>query len=269
MYRSTPPLMRSTDPPIQSNLGSPATQNGNTAVTNHQNHYNAALLALKIQNLLLNLAIQHTHTCERWLVIHNFFLEKLPGRPLLEKLRVIHLYEADWNLILKYFIAYKLNLTACREQTVAPEQTGGRPGKNAADTAAATVVTNEIIVLQKLAGTILYHDAKACFDRIIENLSNATLLCEGINPKLVRLHANTLRQAKYHIKTKYGVSDRPNGHMQPDAFHGTGQGAADSMPRWGFLSDAAIKTYNKLATSTPIKSPFHATTTLPPKSGPL
>jgi hypothetical protein len=198
-------------------------------------------------------------------VIHNFFLEKLPGRPLLEKLRVIHLYEADWNLLLKYFIAYKLNITACREQTVAPEQAGGRPGKNACDTAAATVITNEIIMLQKLAGTILYHDAKACFDRIVENLSNTTLLSEGINPRLVRLHAQTLKNAKYHIKTKYGIATRPNGHMRPDAFHGTGQGAADSMPRWGFLSDTAIKAYNKLAKSEPITSPFNATTNITTK----
>jgi hypothetical protein len=57
-----------------------------------------ATKALAIQNMILNLAIMHTHTLERWKVIHNFFLEKLPGRPLLEKLRVIHLYEADWSL---------------------------------------------------------------------------------------------------------------------------------------------------------------------------
>jgi hypothetical protein len=222
----------------------------------HRKNYDTALLALKIQHLLINLAIQHNHTYDRWLVIHNFFLEKMPGQPYLDKLRVIHLYEADWNIILKFFIAYKLNLQACREKTVATEQAGGRPGRNAADTAAATVITNEIILLQKLTGTILYHDAKACFDRIIENLSNASLLSEGINPKLVRLHAKTLGTAKYHIKTKYGIAEKPNGHMRPDPFHGTGQGAADSMPRWGFLSDIAIKAYNKMATSDPIESPI-------------
>ncbi len=264
MYRSTPPVTKPISHQPQPTTKATNDTNNKTPNTTHQEHYRAALQALQIQNLLLNLAILHTHTYERWLVIHNFFLEKLPGRPLIEKLRVIHLYEADWNLILKYFIAYKLNLITCREQTVAPEQAGGRPGKNAADTAAATVITNEIIMLQKLPGTILYHDAKACFDRIIENLSNATLMSEGINPRLV-LHAQTLAKAKYHIKTKYGVAARPNGHMQPDAFHGTGQGAADSMPRWGFLSDTAIKAYNKLATSEPITSPFQGTMMLTTK----
>jgi hypothetical protein len=240
-YRSNPPSPKQDEATIQA----------------FRRQYGVASLALRIQNLLINLAIQHTHTFDRWQVIHNFFLEKLPGQPFLDKLRVIHLYEADWNLILKFFIAYKLNLKACREKTVATEQAGGRPGKNAADTAATTAITNEIIMLQKLAGTLLYHDAKACFDRIIENLSNTSLLAEGLNPRLVRLHAQTLGKAKYHIKTKYGIATTPNGHMSPDPFYGTGQGAADSMPRWGFLSDTAIKAYNKLAISKPIVSPIH------------
>jgi hypothetical protein len=68
-------------------------------------NYKSAYLALKIQHLIINMAIHHTHTLERWKTVHNFFIEKIPGKPLLVKLRVIHIYEADWNLILKYFIA--------------------------------------------------------------------------------------------------------------------------------------------------------------------
>lgn len=253
MYKSAPPQQQTTkrqDPTTE------PTDNQHILIK-YKAHYEVALLALRIQNLIINLAIRHTHTLQRWTIIHNFFLEKIPGRPILDKLRVIHLYEADWNLILKFFIAYKLNMVACREKTISTEQAGGRPGKNAADTATATVIMNEIILLQKLSGTLLYHDAKACFDRIIENISNASLLSEGINPKLVKLHANTLSKARYHIKTKYGVANTPNGHRCPDAFHGTGQGAADSMPRWGFLSDSAIKSYNQLAISEPIQRPFN------------
>jgi hypothetical protein len=58
---------------------------------------------LTIQHLLINLAIQHKHTYHQWTKVHNIFIKKLPGVPLLDKLRVIHIYEADWNLILKYY----------------------------------------------------------------------------------------------------------------------------------------------------------------------
>lgn len=44
--------------------------------------------------------------------------------------------------------------------------------------------------------------------------------------------------------------------MQPDPFLGTGQGEGDLMARWGFVSDAIIWAYNKLAQSEPITSPI-------------
>jgi hypothetical protein len=37
----------------------------------------------------------------RWQTVVNAMLEKNPGTPLLHKLRVIHILEADYNLSLK------------------------------------------------------------------------------------------------------------------------------------------------------------------------
>jgi hypothetical protein len=87
---------------------------------------------------------------------------------VIEKLRVIHIYEADWNLTLKYFISSTLNSKACKESTV--EQAGGRNGRIAEDMGTNTVITNETCRLQRLKGAVMYNDAKACFDRIIENV---------------------------------------------------------------------------------------------------
>jgi hypothetical protein len=215
-----------------------------------------AEIALSIQHKLINLAIRYTHTFQRWKRIDNFFIEKIPGNPRIEKLRVIHIYEADWNLLLKYFICYKVHGAACKAQTVQPEQTGGRPGKSSAHTAAITTITSETILLQKLTGATIYNDAKACFDRIIENISNVTLMREGLHHKIATLHAQTLKHAQYFIKTKHGTHNQPNGHMQPEPFLGTGQGAADSMPRWSLLSDLLIRLYNANAISDPITCPI-------------
>jgi hypothetical protein len=57
---------------------------------------------LTIQHRILNLAIKHQHTLERWKTVQNVFIEKIPGDPRIEKLRVIHIYEADWTLTMKY-----------------------------------------------------------------------------------------------------------------------------------------------------------------------
>jgi hypothetical protein len=221
-----------------------------------------ATTALIIQNNLINLAIKHCLTYTRWKCIHNLFIEKQVGKPLLNKLRVIHIYEADWNIIAKFFVSHKIHSVACKEGTTMCEQTGGRPGKSASHSATTAILTNDIVCLQKLTGARLYNDAAACFDRIIENISNATLLREGLHPKICKLHAQTLTSARYHIKTNNGISANPNGDGLPEPFLGTGQGAADSMPRWALLSDLIIRMYNAKAKSIKIHSPLSRTEVL-------
>jgi hypothetical protein len=102
---------------------------------------------LQIQLLLMRTAIEKCHTFERWKIVHNFLLEKIPGLPLIEKLRVIHIYEADWSLIHKYYVAHKLNHIAAKEQTSPIEQAGGRPGRSAIELAASRTLTYESIRL--------------------------------------------------------------------------------------------------------------------------
>jgi hypothetical protein len=58
---------------------------------------------VKLFNAILDvtrLAVQHGVVLDRWLDVVNVMIEKIPGRPLITKLRVIHLVEADFNLIL-------------------------------------------------------------------------------------------------------------------------------------------------------------------------
>ena len=50
--------------------------------------------------LLLNYAIQFGYSFRTWQRIVNNMLENNPGLPKIHRLRVIHLYEADYNLIL-------------------------------------------------------------------------------------------------------------------------------------------------------------------------
>lgn len=138
-----------------------------------------ATTLLQIQNNILNLAIKHEHVLERWKLVHNFFIEKIPGKPLLTKLRVIHIYEADYNILLKFFISKQTLRHAIKHNNTSVEQAGGRPNRTAIDEALRTVVTYETCRLQRLSGGVMYNDAKACFDRIIENMSNITCLQAG------------------------------------------------------------------------------------------
>lgn len=209
-----------------------------------------------IQNSLINLAIKHCHTYQRWTKVHNFFLEKIPGTPLIDKLRVIHLYEADWNLILKYFIAHKLLKTAAHHKTIATEQSGGRPNRSAIDEATKTVMLYETCRLQRRTGGIMYNDAKACFDRIIENISNISCMREGLPIEIAKLHNQTFKNIKYYIKHRGGIGEKPNQHSDEDPFYGVGQGSGDAGTRWGLISDCIIWAYNKLSSDAKITGPI-------------
>jgi hypothetical protein len=209
----------------------------------------------------MNLAIRETHSYKRWQVVHNFAIEKIPGFPLIQELRVIHLMEADWNLILKFFTGRQVLHAAIQQNTTTYEQAGGRTGRRAIDEVVQTIMNYETCNLQRLCGGITYNDAKSCYDRIPENLANISALKEGLAPQLAQLHSKTMSQMKYHLKHQYGIAKNPNFHSSEHQFHGAGQGAGDAPARWGFISDNAIVSYNQTSTPAILISPITKITT--------
>jgi hypothetical protein len=210
---------------------------------------------LQIQHLLMTLAVKHCHTYRRWETVHNFLIEKIPGIPRIDKLRVIHLYEADWSLLQKSFVAYKLNNLASKQRTIPIEQAGGRPGRSAIELAACRVFIFETMRLQRLSGAVLYNDAKACYERVIENISNLAIMKQGLPIEISQLHAQTFQQINYFIKHKLGVGKIPHSHRNPKPVYGVGQGSTDAPSRWGFVCDPLLEVYKDVANDAIIKSP--------------
>jgi hypothetical protein len=215
---------------------------------------------MTIISKLIQLSIRECHTFQRWQTIHNFTIEKIPGYPLLSKLRVIHIMEADWNLINKFFAGRQVLYEAIKNNTTSHEQAGGRPGRRSIEEALQTTITYDICNLLHLTGGITYNDAKSCYDRIPENLSNIAAMKQGLSPKIAGLHAQTHQTVKYYAKHKAGTSTLFNQHSSTQQFHGVGQGAGDSPARWGYISDNIITAYNNTSTDAIITSPITKTT---------
>jgi hypothetical protein len=207
------------------------------------------------------LAITKFHTYRRWSIVHNFLLEKVPGIQRIDKLWVIHLYEADWSLIQKFFVAHKINNIASTHKTITIEQAGGRPGRSANELAASRMLTFETIRLQRLSGAVVYNDAKACFDRVIENISNIALMRQGLPTEIAKLHAQTFHQIHYFIKHKLGIGETPHSHNNPKPIYEVGQGSTDAPARWSFVCDPLLDIYKELASDAIIASPISNRTT--------
>ena len=81
---------------------------------------------------LLNYATHFGYSFDKWKCIVNTMLEKDKGLPKIHRLRVIHLYEADYNLILGVKWRQVLH-SAAAKGLINEGCYGSQPGKEATD----------------------------------------------------------------------------------------------------------------------------------------
>jgi hypothetical protein len=96
----------------------------------HLGHYKTALLDDRLLGLhvdLLNIPIAQGFSPERWTHSVTPLLETDEGKPYLTRLRVIHLFEADYNLFLKLIYGRRLVRNAERANALNNQQHGSRP----------------------------------------------------------------------------------------------------------------------------------------------
>jgi len=204
---------------------------------------------------MMELAVTHTHTYERWKTIWTLLLEKEKGNPQIDRLRTIHLYEADYNLLLKWFSSQGFILTSKKAHCINESQGGGRPGRSAIDLAITKVLSYKIAETLRLRVIVVDNNATACFDRMLEAPNNLACLQHGADPRYIKLHAQTQKELKYYLKHKYGISAEYNSHSESHPWYGMGQGAGDSCNRWVIGSDSMADAYQEQAQGWIIPSP--------------
>jgi hypothetical protein len=120
---------------------------------------------------LLNYSIHFGYPYERWHNVVNALLKKDDGIPKIHRLRVIHLYEWDYNLLLcvkwrqllQHVITQKTLNEACY---------GTVPGRSATDPVFIKEMEYEIARLTHYPLIHFDNDATACYDRIPCFLAN-------------------------------------------------------------------------------------------------
>jgi Reverse transcriptase (RNA-dependent DNA polymerase) len=207
-------------------------------------------LSTKILHLYYQIAISTTQIgqpIDRWTNVTTCMIEKVKNMPRVDKLRVIHLFEADYNLLLKIMWARRAVWNANDTNSLNEGQAGSRPGKKAID----VVIRKENKYLySRLTKTILGtidHDAKSCFDRIICNLAMIVSLYFGIPKSFCELQGNTLLKTKFKLRTALGDSTETYTHTETTPIHGTGQGSCSSPALWLFTSSLLMDTLEQIA----------------------
>ena len=77
----------------------------------------------------------------------------------------------------------------------------------------------------------------------------------GIHKDIVFVHASTLKEAEFKLKTSRKVSDTSYKHCLKFPIHGTGQGSTNSPIIWCFISSVAFTAHDDHAHGMTFSSP--------------
>jgi hypothetical protein len=181
------------------------------------------------------------------------------GNTKIHRLRVIHLFEADYNLILS--VKWRQQIFAAdKQKLVNPGQYGSYPGREATSLCLLEEPKTDISYCSRKPIINFDNDASSCYDRIIVSLSSLINRKYGQNRHVVMVNATTLREAKYHLKTALGVSDTFITHSTAWPLYGTGQGSGNSPMIWCFISSTLFDCHQSQAYGAMFQTPDRTVT---------
>jgi hypothetical protein len=202
---------------------------------------------LKVHANILNTATITGIPLDRWKQVNSSMISKVEGQARIDKLRIIHIYEADYNGLLKINWPQRAAKHATKNNLLNYSQGGGQKGRQANHTVLQKEMKYMYARLRKHNMATMDNDAKACYDRIIMSLATIVSGYYGLPRNTRKLQANAIRSMQFHIKTALGVSTEYYQDTSETPLHGSGQGSGSASTLWMFISSIIMTIYQDLA----------------------
>jgi len=189
-----------------------------------------------IQARFLQAAITNNIIYDRWKKVVTIMIEKQPGNPTINKLRALHLFENDFNLLLGILWGKRLLRNGENHNAINEAQYGSRNNRSTQDALTFKHFAYGISRLTKTDLISFDNDAKACYDRIVLLLG---MLCSrklGMPAPVCKFYINAYDHLQYHIQTAFGTSRRYYTNTTHVPIHGPGQGNRSSPSMWVIIS---------------------------------
>jgi len=227
----------------------PAIKEETEMLTSHQTEMREAIRGI------INHCLHHGYVLHRWKKILNAMIFKEHNNHKIHRLRVIHIYEADLNLI--FAIKWQQLLHhADHTNQLNNGLFGGRPGCEAQSLPLLEELKYDISLTSRRSLFNFDNDASSCYDRIIINLASLISRKYGIHRNVTSLHANTLMNAAFHLRTLDGsLSHESYSHSPLFPIHGSGQGSGNSPCIWLLISSTLCDTHTSLSHGATFTSP--------------
>ena len=181
-------------------------------------------------------------------------IEKLLHNPRLDKLRVIHILEADLNFLLKLVWGKQLVRHKSNLQSYHPAQ-HALPGHLAQSAVLNKVLTFDISCITRIPMVFMDNDATACYDCIVPPRVNIDNRSKGLPKSACIFFASALSTMKYKVRTGHGISEKYFTSNLSRCILGSCQGGGASPPSWNNSLDNCLKSVKKKYTCFHIISP--------------
>jgi hypothetical protein len=215
----------------------------------HLGHYRSLIqnpILLDCFVKFMNIAVQSGISVPRWSNAVNVMIEKDSGKPKINRLRIIHLFEADLNFFLKLQWGHRLVRRAMDLNLLHDGQHGSIPRRSALNPIMLTQLTTDLCRILKHDYARFDNDASACYDRIIIALAMLAARKCGMPIHAIRTHADALFFMRYAVKTIYGISEETYHGTVFEPLFGTGQGSGASPSAWLTLVVILLQTLDRI-----------------------
>jgi hypothetical protein len=183
---------------------------------------------------------------QQWTQVVNVVIYKKPGVIELDKLRVIHLFEADFNLLVGVFFGRRAMQYQTDHQLIHPGQFG-RPRGECQDAAFDKVLINLVSKFSQTPMGQFESNATVCLDGEVMNYVLTCFATNGTPMGPLRMCEQTLYNIVHRVKTAYGVSNGFYKFTLDSAIHGPGQGSTGGSGSCSTMTSPLIEAMDRLS----------------------
>ena len=175
----------------------------------HMSHWKAACERpniARVHAFFLWAAFEIGFTYKRWEQSWHCMIKKLKD-PILPKLRIVQLFEGDFNAGLKYLIGKKMMEHMNEANIHDPETFGSRSGKTAPEALINLQLLFDHQRTWRIPISIIFNDAIGCYDRIIPTLCELAMRARGCPKGIAQCHTLTQKGMIHRIRIATGISE--------------------------------------------------------------
>jgi hypothetical protein len=209
---------------------------------------------LRVIHGLASTAARKGFYLKRWLRVINVMIYKEPGNFKLEKLRVIHLFEADFNITVGILFGRRAMYHA-KQHKLIHENQGGRLGSDCMDVAFTKVLHFTMAHLTKTPLGLFESDAESCFDRIVMLMAFMAFKAMGAPSGPLRMWEQTLYNVQHELRTGYGESDGSYTYTASTPIFGPGQGSRGGVAAVCAMTTFLLRAFDKMGHGASFCSP--------------